>query len=149
MQPTVRDVDAALETMRSEDPKAAQSAESAVQWLTAGEGFDGVTQYHLQYFLWYTLPKSFWCLSKLNSKWPKPSGGYWSWPAFRGTRRSADPKRRKNASRRGKRMRVSPPIGALRRAPAWSLRTPKSFPGAPISDCRRMPRATGPRPRWR
>ncbi|MBA3430858.1 MAG: hypothetical protein H0U16_05195 [Actinobacteria bacterium] len=59
MQPTVWDVDAALETLRSEDPKAAQSADSAVQWLTAGEGFDGVTQYDLQYFLWYTLPKKF------------------------------------------------------------------------------------------
>lgn len=59
MQPTVRDVDAALEALRSEDPKAAQSAESAIQWLTAGEGLDGVTQHDLQDFLWYTLPKKF------------------------------------------------------------------------------------------
>jgi hypothetical protein len=59
MQPTVRDLDAALEALRSEDPKAAQSADSAIQWLTAGEGFDGVTQHDLQDFLWYTLPKKF------------------------------------------------------------------------------------------
>jgi hypothetical protein len=59
VQPTVRDLVAALETLRSEDPKAAQSADSAIQWLTAGEGFDGVTQQDLQDFLWYTLPKKF------------------------------------------------------------------------------------------
>ncbi len=59
MQPTVRDVNAALEALRSEDPRAAQNADAGLQALTAGEGFDGVTQYDLQYFLWYTLPKKF------------------------------------------------------------------------------------------
>ncbi|MBA3631078.1 MAG: hypothetical protein H0W55_15655 [Actinobacteria bacterium] len=52
MQPTVRDVDAALEALRSEDPKAAQNADAGLQALTGGEGFDGVTQHSLQYFLW-------------------------------------------------------------------------------------------------
>lgn len=59
MQPTVRDVDAALEALRSEDPRVAQNAEAGLGALTAGEGFDGVTQHDLQYFLWYTLPKKF------------------------------------------------------------------------------------------
>ncbi|MDQ3646577.1 MAG: hypothetical protein M3345_06535, partial [Actinomycetota bacterium] len=59
MQPTVRDVDAALEALRSEDHQAAQNAEAGLGALTAGEGFDGVTQHDLQYFLWYTLPKKF------------------------------------------------------------------------------------------
>lgn len=59
MQPTVRDIDTALEALRSEDPMAAQGADSAIQWLTGGEGFDGVTQQELQDFLWYTLPKKF------------------------------------------------------------------------------------------
>ncbi len=59
MQPTVRDLDAALEALRSEDHQAAQNAEAGLAALTAGEGFDRVTQHDLQYFLWYTLPKKF------------------------------------------------------------------------------------------
>lgn len=59
MQPTVQDVDTALEALRSEDARTAQNAEAGLQALTAGEGFEGVTQQDLQYFLWYTLPKKF------------------------------------------------------------------------------------------
>lgn len=58
-QPTVRDVDEALEVLRSEDPQIAQHADTGLQALTAGEGLDGVTQHDLQCFLWYTLPKKF------------------------------------------------------------------------------------------
>jgi len=59
VQPTPRDVDAALEALRSEDPQVAENADAGLHALTAGEGFDGVTQYDLQYFLWYTLPEKF------------------------------------------------------------------------------------------
>jgi hypothetical protein len=97
MQPTVRDIDTALEALRSEDPMAAQGADSAIQWLTGGEGFDGVTQQELQDFLWYTLPKKFLAPVEAQLEVADASGGCWRWWALPGTRPNADPRRRASA----------------------------------------------------
>lgn len=51
--PAVADAIAKLET---EDVGAARDAEAALDWLTAGEGLEVLTQERLQHFLWYGLP---------------------------------------------------------------------------------------------
>jgi hypothetical protein len=46
----------ALATLAADDPDAAQHAEAALDWLTAGEGLAGLSQLFLQDFLFYRLP---------------------------------------------------------------------------------------------
>ena len=55
----ISDIDAALEKLRAEDARLAADAETGYEALTRDEGLDGLTQYDLQYFLWYTLPTKF------------------------------------------------------------------------------------------
>ena len=49
-------VTAALAHLEAEDAAAAQDAEAALEWLTAGEGLEMLTQERVQTFLWYGLP---------------------------------------------------------------------------------------------
>ncbi|MGE3834533.1 MAG: hypothetical protein AB7H43_07085 [Acidimicrobiia bacterium] len=51
--PVIADAIAKLE---AEDAGAARDAEAALDWLTAGEGLELLTQERLQHFLWYGLP---------------------------------------------------------------------------------------------
>ena len=51
--PVIADAIAKLE---AEDAGAAREAEAALDWLTAGEGLEVLTQERLQHFLWYGLP---------------------------------------------------------------------------------------------
>jgi len=46
----------AIAKLGAEDPDAARDAETALDWLTAGEGLEVLTQERLQHFLWYGLP---------------------------------------------------------------------------------------------
>jgi hypothetical protein len=48
----------ALATLAGEDADAARDAEAAIEWLTAGEGLNVLTQEGVQTFLWYSLPMS-------------------------------------------------------------------------------------------
>jgi hypothetical protein len=47
---------AAIAALRARDPDVAADAESALDWLTRGEGPAVLSQNGLQYFLWYQLP---------------------------------------------------------------------------------------------
>ena len=51
--PVIADAIAKLE---AEDAGPARDAEAALDWLTAGEGLEVLTQERLQHFLWYGLP---------------------------------------------------------------------------------------------
>src|SRR4051794_34096873 len=46
----------AIAKLEIEDREAARDAEAALDWLTAGEGLEVLTQERLQHFLWYGLP---------------------------------------------------------------------------------------------
>jgi hypothetical protein len=46
----------AIAKLEAEDAGAARDAEAALDWLTAGEGLEVLTQERLQHFLWYGLP---------------------------------------------------------------------------------------------
>lgn len=49
-------IEAAIAELEAQDPGAAREAEAALEWLTAGEGLEVLTQERLQRFLWYELP---------------------------------------------------------------------------------------------
>lgn len=49
-------IEAAIAKREAADPGAARDAEAALEWLTAGEGLEVLTQERLQRFLWYELP---------------------------------------------------------------------------------------------
>lgn len=53
VDPVIADAIAKLE---AEDAGVARNAEAALDWLTAGEGLESLTQERLQHFLWYGLP---------------------------------------------------------------------------------------------
>ena len=57
-------VESALAQLRAENARLGEHAEAAVDWLTAGEGLERLSQYGLQHFLWYELPR----------KWIAPPG---------------------------------------------------------------------------
>jgi len=46
----------AITKLEAEDVDAARDASAALEWLTAGEGLEVLTQERLQHFLWYGLP---------------------------------------------------------------------------------------------
>ena len=46
----------AIAKLEAEDAGVARDAEAALDWLTAGEGLEVLTQERLQHFLWYGLP---------------------------------------------------------------------------------------------
>ncbi len=46
----------AIAKLDAEDAGVARDAEAALDWLTAGEGLEVLTQERLQHFLWYGLP---------------------------------------------------------------------------------------------
>ena len=50
-----RGLESALDSLRLKSPSLAEEAEAAIGWLTGARGLDGLTQYSLQYFLWYEL----------------------------------------------------------------------------------------------
>lgn len=50
-------VEGALDRLRASDEHVAASAEAALGSLTWGEGLETVSQYSLQQFLWYDLPR--------------------------------------------------------------------------------------------
>ena len=57
-------VERVLAELRRENSRLAEQAEAAIDWLSAGEAFE-LSQYGLQQFLWYELPR----------KWIGPPGG--------------------------------------------------------------------------
>ena len=57
-------IERVLAELRREDSRLAEQAEAAIDWLSADEAFE-LSQYGLQQFLWYELPR----------KWIGPPGG--------------------------------------------------------------------------
>jgi len=62
-------VQQALEELRGEDPRAAESAQHAYQLLTGGERLDRISQFTVQEFLWRRMPLQWVGLDP--AEWPR------------------------------------------------------------------------------